>query len=106
MRVIGLTDDGRLVRFRANSPQRTSDIGYGNGILVATGKLGLDANVVTGFDIYSRLERGVTVSNHAFASLMTNGSPAFYRIHLTTGRAISLGALGETLIDIAIPVRQ
>ena len=78
----------------------------GNGILVATGKLGLDADVVTGFDIYSRLERDVTVSNHAFASLMTNGSHAFYRIHLTTGRAIRLGALGETLIDIAIPLRQ
>jgi hypothetical protein len=78
----------------------------GNGILVATGKLGLDADVVTGFDIYSRLERGVTVSNHAFASLLTNGSHAFYRIHLTTGRAIRLGALGETLIDIAIPLKQ
>ncbi len=78
----------------------------GNGILVATGKLGLDADVVTGFDIYSRLERGVTVSNHAFASLLTNGSAAFYRIHLTTGRALRLGALGETLIDIAIPLRQ
>jgi hypothetical protein len=78
----------------------------GNGTLVATGKLGLDAAVVTGFDIYSRLERGVTVSNHAFASLVTNGSHAFYRIHLTTGRAIRLGALGETLIDLAIPLKQ
>ena len=78
----------------------------GNGILVATGKLGLDADAVAGFDIYSRLERGVTVSNHGFASLMTNGSRAFYRIHLTTGRAIRLGALGETLIDIAVPLRQ
>ena len=78
----------------------------GNGILVATGKLGLDADAVAGFDIYSRLARGVTVSNHGFASLMTNGSRAFYRIHLTTGRAIRLGALDETLIDIAIPLRQ
>ena len=78
----------------------------GSGILVATGTLGLDADVVTGFDIYSRLERGVTVSNHAFASLMTNGRHAFYTIHLTTGRASRLGALGETLIDIAIPLRQ
>jgi hypothetical protein len=62
--------------------------------------------VVTGFDIFSRLERGVTVSNHAFASLMVNGTHAFYRIHLTTGRAIRLGALGDALIDIAIPLRQ
>ena len=78
----------------------------GNGILAATGKLGLDADVVTGFDIYSRLEQGVTVSNHAFASLMTDGRHAFYGIHLTTGRAIRLGSLGETLIDIAIPLGQ
>jgi hypothetical protein len=78
----------------------------GNGILVATGKLGLDADVVTGFDIYSRLERGVTVSNHAFASLVANGNYAFYRIDLTTGRAIRLGALGEALIDVAIPLKQ
>jgi hypothetical protein len=78
----------------------------GNGILVATGKLGVDADVMTGFDIYSRLERGVTVSNHAFASLMTFGRHAFYRVHLTTGRAVRLGSLGERLIDIAIPLRQ
>jgi Domain of unknown function (DUF4394) len=78
----------------------------GNGILVATGKLGLDADVVTGFDIYSRLDEAVTVSNHAFVSLMTNGTLAFYSISLTTGRAIRLGELGEAVIDIAIPLSQ
>jgi hypothetical protein len=78
----------------------------GNGILAATGKLGLDADVVTGFDIYSRLEQGVTVSNLAFASLKVNGTQAFYRIDLTTGRAIWLGALGDPLIDIAIPLTR
>ena len=78
----------------------------GNGILAATGKLGADAGAVTGFDIYSRLEEDVTVSNHAFAALLVNGTQAFYRINLTTGRAIRLGTLGETLIDIAIPLVQ
>ena len=77
-----------------------------NGILVATGKLGLDFDAVSGFDIYSRLEEGVTVSNHAFASLVLRGTPAFYAINLTTGRADFLGVLGESLIDIAIPLSQ
>ena len=73
---------------------------------MATGKLGFDTDLVTGFDIYSRLERGVTVSNHAFASLMTNGTRAFYSINLTTGRATRRGALDEAVVDIAIPLNQ
>ena len=77
-----------------------------NGILVAAGKLGLDFDAVSGFDIYSRLEDGVTVSNHAFASLVLRGTHAFYRINLTTGSADFLGVLGESLIDIAIPLSQ
>jgi hypothetical protein len=77
-----------------------------NGILVATGKLGFDAGAVTGFDIYSQLDGGVTVSNHAFASLVVFGTHAFYGINLTTGRGDLLGLLGESLIDIAIPLSQ
>ena len=77
-----------------------------NGILVATGKLGLDFDAVSGFDIFSRLEEGVTVSNYAFASLVLRGTHAFYEINLTTGRADFLGVLGESLIDIAIPLSQ
>ena len=61
---------------------------------------------MAGFDIYSRLEQGVTVSNHAFAALMVNGAQSFYRIHLTTGRAIRLGTLGDAVVDIAIPLKQ
>jgi hypothetical protein len=78
----------------------------GNGVLAATGKLGVDADVVTGFDIYSRLDQGVTVSNHAFAALMVNGVSSFYRIHLTTGRATRFGTLGDPVIDIAVPLSQ
>ena len=35
LKVFGLTDDGHLVRFRAGSPRKTSDIGYVYG---STGK--------------------------------------------------------------------
>ncbi len=41
----------------------------GNGILVATGKLGVDAGAVSGFDIYSQLRAGIAISNHALAVL-------------------------------------
>ena len=78
----------------------------GNGILAATGKLGVDAGVVAGFDIYSRVERRVSISNHALAALVSDGAQALYQIRLTTGRAVRLGTLGEAVIDIAIPLRQ
>ena len=45
----------------------------GNGILVATGQLGLDAGADAGLDIYTRLSKGIAVSNHAFATLAMNG---------------------------------
>jgi hypothetical protein len=78
----------------------------GNGVLAATGKLGVDATAVAGFDIYSRLVSGQTASNHALASLTSHGAPALYRIQLTTGRAFRLGTLGDAVIDIAIPLNQ
>jgi hypothetical protein len=78
----------------------------GNGILVATGKLGFDAGPSAGADIYSRLVRGVTVSNHAFATLSVNGRYAFYQIRLTTGRAYRMGGFYDAVVDIAIPLNQ
>jgi hypothetical protein len=78
----------------------------GNGILVATGTLGVDADSAVGFDIYSRLVGGVTVSNSAFASLLVNGTCGFYHIGLLTGKAISLGTFDESVVDIAIPLNQ
>jgi hypothetical protein len=78
----------------------------GNGILVATGKLGFDAAPGAGFDIYSRTRRGVTVANRAFASLAANGKYAFYSIQLTTGQAVRIGGFREPVIDIAIPLNQ
>jgi Domain of unknown function (DUF4394) len=78
----------------------------GNGILVATGKLGLDAGSAAGFDIYSRLVKDVTVANRAFASLVVNGAAGFYRINLLTGAATRLGGFSETVVDIALPLDQ
>ena len=78
----------------------------GNGILVATGKLGVDAAAAAGFDIYSLLDDGVTVANFPFATLSVNGKYRFYSINLTTGQAFSLGRFDEAVVDIAIPLSQ
>ena len=49
LRVIGLTDDGRLVSFRARTPKRTRDIGYVNGLSGADSALvGIDFRVQDG----------------------------------------------------------
>lgn len=78
----------------------------GNGFLVATGKLGVDASARAGFDIYSVLSRGVTVGNLSFAALSVNGKYQFFSIDLTTGHALSLGRLGDDVVDIAIPLAR
>ncbi len=78
----------------------------GNGILVATGKLGVDAAPASGFDIYSLLVDGVTVANVPFATLAVNGKYRFYAVNLTTGQAFSLGRFDEAVVDIAIPLNQ
>lgn len=78
----------------------------GNGILVATGKLGVDAAAVAGFDIYSLLVNGVTVSNLPFATLSVNGTYRFYTVNLTTGQAFPLGRFDDAVVDIAIPLNQ
>ena len=84
----------------------------GNGILVATGKLGVDAaaagdaGAASGFDIYSLLKDGVTVANLPFATLAVNGKYQFYSVNLTTGQALSVGRFDEAVVDIAIPLGQ
>jgi hypothetical protein len=78
----------------------------GNGILVATGKLGFDAGPSAGFDIYSHVRRGVTVANRAFATLSVNGQYSFYSVNLTTGRAVLIGGFHDQVVDIAVPLNQ
>ncbi|MGH7962388.1 MAG: DUF4394 domain-containing protein, partial [Candidatus Binatia bacterium] len=77
-----------------------------NGFLVATGNLGVDADVVAGFDIYSVLADGTTVLNRAFASLIVGGTAGFYEIDLLTGQAILVRNFNDSVIDIAIPLDQ
>jgi len=78
----------------------------GNGILVATGRLGLDAAAAAGFDIYSLLVNGVTVANVPFATLSVNGTYRFFSLNLTTGQAFPLGRFDDAVVDIAIPLNQ
>ena len=73
-----------------------------NGTLVPTGKLGRDTDSQVGFDIASRLVKGVTRENRAFASLVVNGKYGFYGINLLTGQASFLGRLSNDVIDIAV----
>ncbi len=75
-----------------------------NGTLAATGKLGVNAEGDAGFDIYSVLRGGVTVSNTALATLKVDGRQRLYQIDLLTGKANQLGAfpLRAAVIDIAI----
>ena len=76
------------------------------GILVATGKLGVDAAAASGFDIYSLLANGVTVANFPFATLSVDGKYRFYAINLTTGQALSWGRFDQAVVDIAIRLDQ
>lgn len=80
-----------------------------DGTLAATGKLGVDAGLQNGFDIYSTLRNGVTVDVQAFASLSkSDGSSAFYKVSLPTGKANSRGEFNSRnqVIGIAIPLNQ
>ena len=74
--------------------------------VVPTGNLTIDAEAPAGFDIYTRLERGVAVDNLGFASFRVNGTPAFYRMNFLTGEAIFIGVLGDDVVDVALPLDQ
>lgn len=76
------------------------------GTLAATGSLTVDADAAAGFDIYSTVRNGIAVKQHAFATLGVNGGRALYRIDLLTGRATSVGWLGQNVSDLAFPLGQ
>ena len=78
-----------------------------NGNLVATGALGVDPGSAVGFDVYSKLGRdGMAVANRGFASLVVDGAAGFYGVNLLTGKATRIGALGDTVVDVALPLDQ
>ena len=78
-----------------------------NGILVATGLLGVDPGAAAGFDIYSTLDLGgMTVRNTGLASLVVDGVTGLYGIDVLTGKAQLFGALGDSVVDLAVPLNQ
>ncbi|MEW6268144.1 MAG: DUF4394 domain-containing protein [Thermodesulfobacteriota bacterium] len=91
--------DGTMDQVAIQSPPNA-------GTLFATGKLGVDAGEPIGFDVYSTLQGGVAVRNAGFASLSVGGVRGFYRVDLLSGRAVLIGALGDDVVDIAIPLDQ
>ncbi|MEU9289745.1 DUF4394 domain-containing protein [Streptomyces sp. NPDC048275] len=71
------------------------------GNLAPTGKLGIDAPLNSGFDIYSSARSG---TNTGYA--VTGGQ--VFRVNLLTGKATSVGSFsgGRRVVDLAIPLRQ
>lgn len=61
------------------------------GALNTVGSLGVNTDLLTGFDIYTDPATGV---NSAFAIMRVGGVSSFYSVNLTTGAATSLGATG------------
>lgn len=79
------------------------------GTLAATGKLTVDAGLVAGFDIYSKVRSGSTVDVQSLASIkLPDGSTGLYSINLPTGKATRRGSFanGIEVTDIAIPLNQ
>ena len=78
------------------------------GALAPTGKLLVDAASSVGFDVYSGLRDGTTVSNTGFATLKVNGRSSLYQIGLLTGSAKLAGAFPsrQQVVDLAIQLNQ
>jgi hypothetical protein len=73
------------------------------GFLVATGNLGVNAGPDAGFDIFSDLSNGKTVSATGFAVLTpADGYPTFYTVDLLTGAASSVGEFPLEVSDVAV----
>ena len=79
-----------------------------SGVLVPTGKLGVDTGPAVGSDIYSTIRGGTTVRVEGFASLTVNGQSGFYGINLLQGRADSRGSFSarNVVTGIAVPLNQ
>ncbi|GAA2006693.1 DUF4394 domain-containing protein [Nakamurella flavida] len=76
------------------------------GTLVATGKLGVAADLDAGMDILSTLSGDRTVKNTAYATIGTNGKYKLYEVDVLSGVASSLGSFPRAVTDIALPLNQ
>jgi hypothetical protein len=77
-----------------------------SGGLAATGKLGVDASGDAGFDIYSDLKKGKTVSVQGFAALRVGGRTGLYSVNLLTGQVALRGQFSTDVSDIAVQLDQ
>jgi hypothetical protein len=79
-----------------------------NGLLVATGSLGFDADANAGFDIFSDLTGGKTTALTAFATLtpvVPTDQPRlqnFYGVDLLTGTTNLIGTFPLDVTDVAV----
>jgi hypothetical protein len=77
------------------------------GQLAATGKLGVDAGIWAGFDIYSSIRDDKAVYNKGYAVLHVNHDSKLYKIDMLTGEADKQGGFGDyTVVDLALPLDQ
>lgn len=78
-----------------------------SGQLVATGALGVNANLNAGFDIHSPLSGDRAVANNAYAVLNGIAGSRLYRVDLLTGAAQTTGVFnGHVVLDLALLLRQ
>ncbi|MEJ3748998.1 DUF4394 domain-containing protein [Actinomycetes bacterium KLBMP 9797] len=91
---IGTVTDEVLIQSPAN-----------NGTLAATGKLGVDATLDAGFDIFSSLTNGKATAVTGFATLNPAHTPnvwTFYTVNLLNGAAMPVGDFPLDVTDVAI----
>jgi hypothetical protein len=74
------------------------------GLLAPTGALGTSVAASAGFDIYSTLNSGKTVSNSGFAALIpsSTGKATFFTVDMLSGTATSVGQFPLQITGIAI----
>jgi len=92
-----------LVNINTTSDQVVIQSPPNLGFLVATGNLGVNAAPDAGFDIFSDLSNGKTVSSTGYAVLTPpSGYPTFYTVDLLTGAASSVGEFPLEVSDVAV----
>lgn len=100
---LNATTNTTLFAINTTSDQVVIQSPANQGFLVATGNLGVDAAPDTGFDIYSDLSNGKTVSSTAFAVLTpASGYQTLYTVDLLTGAASIVGEFALDVSDIAV----
>lgn len=78
-----------------------------SGQLAVTGKLGVNAGIQAGFDIYSSIRDDRAVYNKGFAVLHVGDHSNLYKIDMLTSEADKQGTFRDYLVtDLALPLDQ